>query len=309
MIDPTNRKILCPDVIRLRRRGGWRQKVLDEVGKISPVVAKGLMVHFNKRADVNAGKEALNALTDSERSAIWRGAFPGIAEVVELAWTHLAAQTIARRDGGSSGNGEPFFWKLDTQESDHFKFEWLRKLLIVTGPFPELDFPGVIRHLALIGGGRVEESDADYRETSGHSYDTDAPAYAASVLLSHQRDSAMAKEVVEILEGQLIGTLPYGYIRAICTSWLCADRPDLWRKINTYLAESALLPDSLVPCSASGLAANQGLGLICCKPSGTTASSGCSWSTTGRVRLFWQNGIGRAPGVMMSSHGLTVGCG
>lgn len=242
MSDPKHPEILSPDVIRQRRRGGWRQKVWDEVGKISPVVAKGLMVHFNKRADVNAGKQALNSLTDSERSAIWRGAFPGIAEVVELAWTHLSAQTIARKDGGSSGNGEPFFWKLENQEADHFKFEWLRKLLIVTGPFPELDFPGVIRHLALIGGGSMEESDADYRETSGHSYDTDAPAYAASVLLSRQPDSAMAKEVVEILEGQLIGTLPYGTIRAICTSWLCTDRPDLWRKMNTCLAESAAAP-------------------------------------------------------------------
>jgi hypothetical protein len=231
------------DVSRRRRHSGWRQRTYESVREISPEVAEGLFTHFNNGRLIRTAQVTLKTLDPSAQKAIWDAAYPGIAPVVEIAWQHLSGQTIARRDGGTGGHGEPFTWPLTAQEADDFKIEWLRKLLIVVGPFPELGLPDVIRHLGQIAVGRMEESDGDYfKETTGHHYDSDAPAYVAAALLSHMPDSEMAREIVTIFERQLLGQAPHGSDRAVKTAWICADRPDLWEKLDTHLSNAGKEP-------------------------------------------------------------------
>lgn len=220
-----------------------QQRILEL--DLSPEIAAGLTSHFDKRGAVRLAQESLTALSPDQRRALWQLAFPALAEVVELAWTELPGETIARRDGGEEGLGERFTWKLDASQAAHFKFEWLRKLLIVVGPFPDLDLARVIANIGVISHGGSEESSTSYRETSGHFYDSDAPAYLACALLSYCPDDPLAKQVEELFEQQLLGKIPGGDQRATFTAFLCADRPDLWQRIDSLLADSTREPGFL----------------------------------------------------------------
>lgn len=230
------------DVSR-RRRGVWRKQSYDKVHEISPILAEGLFAHYKNWNAIRPAQEALKAMDASARQAVWQVTFPRIAELVEIAWQHLPAEKIARRDSGAEGNGEPFTWSLTQQEADDFKFEWLRKLLIIVGPFPELEFPDVMRQLGHIAVGRIEEADLDhFKDTTGLHYDSDAPAYLAATLLSRMPGSEISREIESILDRELLGKEPNGSKRATKTAWICSDRPDLWQKLDAYLIDAGNEP-------------------------------------------------------------------
>lgn len=234
------------EVTQRRTRSGWRERVAAATGELSPVIATGLLIHFQKSAAIREAAAALRALDPAARQAIWSAAFPCIAREVELVWEQFPMEVIARRDAGGDGLGSPFRWPVSESEADALRIEWVRKLLIVAGPFPEFGLVDLVRHLALVAGGRIEETAGDYRtESTGLSYDDDAVGYAAACTLTRDPDGEVSRQVVAVMDGQLTGRLPHGTTRAICTAWLCADRPDLWAKIDGYLAESGAEPGFL----------------------------------------------------------------
>lgn len=227
------------EIATRRKSSGWREKARAAVRAISEQISEGLFLNFKQGEAIMRGARELDAIGPAGRVAIWTAAFPGIAREVEIAWSKLTPQTIARRDAGPDGNGEFFTWKLSEDESLFHRINWLRKLLIAVGPYPELDFPSVIRNLDPIACGRIDES-VYSEDSTGLSYDTDAPAYAACAVLSAEPESNVAREVEEILRGQLLGKERSIGVRPIFTAFLCAERLDLWDWIDENLAQAGI---------------------------------------------------------------------
>lgn len=229
------------DEVNRRRCGAWRAETRAAVAGISEEVAEGMFCHFQKRAAMNAACSELKRMKPEKRKTIWAAVFPKMVDEVELAWTSLNPETIAHRDGGSGGGGSRFRWSLDEDEADHFLFEWLRKLMIVVGPFPELDFVSALKVTGEISGGRMEDCAGGYPLSSGHAYDPDALGYlACAVLDTAEEHPDLAKAVEDVLSSQLSGELPVQSFRHVITAIGCADRPDLWALIHQPLAEAGL---------------------------------------------------------------------
>lgn len=230
---------LTQEEVSRRRRGEWRNQIRAAVADISLEIANGLFCHFKSANTIKNACVLLKSSNSRQRNEVWRAAFPGIADVVEIAWAQLDPEVIAHRDGGASGRGSRFRWKLDCDEADHFLFEWLRKLLIVAGPFPELNFVSVVENVLTIAGGSAEEFVGDYFENScGHCYDVDAIAYAACALFESKGSLPVAKNVEDVMLAQLRGQTPVRSFRHIQTSFLCGRRPDLWAKLDHELLDS-----------------------------------------------------------------------
>jgi|GEM_PF-3367486 len=195
-------------------------------------VAAGLVAHFSDRRARPAGRQALDAATKEERRALWAVVFPAVQAEVEIAWNELPMDVIARRDGGSDGGGDRFFWPLTPQEAAEHRFTWLRKLLVITGPNPSLTLPEL-----LIKAGDLKGRDMD--RGTGQSIDPDAPAYLAVPILN--RGGALADECMDVLSRSLDGTHPQGrFGRHVMTALLCSDRSDAWALVDGHLADATM---------------------------------------------------------------------
>lgn len=195
-------------------------------------VAAGLVAHFSDRRARPAGRQALDAATKEERRALWAVVFPAVQAEVEIAWNELPMDVIARRDGGSDGGGDRFFWPLTPHEAAEHRFTWLRKLLVITGPNPSLTLPEL-----LIKAGDLKGRDMD--RGTGQSIDPDAPAYLAVPILN--RGGALADECMDVLSRSLDGTHPQGrFGRHVMTALLCCDRSDAWALVDGHLANAAI---------------------------------------------------------------------
>lgn len=215
----------------------WKPRVREALREISPEIAKGLL-ESSKGSAMLAGFRALRGLPETDRMAVWRAAFPAMAAEVELAWHHLDPQVLVRRDGGESGYGARFTFRPTPDEADLAMIVWLRKLLMIAGPYPEAAVDVLLanhRHLGL----------PDYDPEFGHMSDSDAPAYLASVVLGKMPESGLSVRLADLCEDHLLGRHSGACDRAIFTAAFCADRPDLWKRIHSNLPTAGNEPGFL----------------------------------------------------------------
>lgn len=229
----------------------WRIAQKSALRAINPEVAEGLHVCFTKGSVVQAGFQALRSLSEIDRMIVWEIAFPGIASEVELAWHHLDPQVIIRRDGGDSGYGTRFSFSPSPGESELALITWLRKLLVLTGPYPGAKLDALAANL--------RHFDADrYDSASGHMIDCDAPAYLASVVLTRQPESELSTRLAEFFEDQWLGRRAGESDRAIATAIFCARRPDLWQRFHGHFAGAGKEPAFLERISVVPIGAQPG---------------------------------------------------
>lgn len=234
-----NHEQYTKDFVSERRMSAWRQEAKERVRAFSEEIADGLFVHFRKGKIVARASEAIEALPSAEREQLWQMIFPGLAEVMELVWTQLDCTMILRRDGGEWGHGERFTWPATASKRSLVKIEWLRKLLIVVGPFPELSLPQALAVNSALSSGSAEEAAGGYADSTGQFYDSDALGYLCATLLTVAPDGVTTREVEAILRSpfEVCGKPPYT-TRHVFTALLCAERPDLWRMVNDQLLDA-----------------------------------------------------------------------
>lgn len=217
------------------RNDNWRVPARDAIREISPEVADGLFVTSSRGGTILAGMQALKELKDKDRKKIWKLAFPALVDQVELAWHHLDPSVIAHRDGGSSGYGEHFRFKVDPKDADLHFITWLRKLLILVGPYPQLGLMELMEHPGRLFSGSFDSP-------SGHCFDSDALGYLACAVLEAEPESELAIRLADSIEDQLLGRRPGRDDRCLFTAIFCAKRPELWARINRHLPEAGKEP-------------------------------------------------------------------
>ena len=215
----------------------WKPRVREALREISPEIAKGLL-ESSKGSAMLAGIRTLRALSEADRMAVWKAAFPAMAAEVELAWHHLDPQVLVRRDGGESGYGARFTFRPTPDEADVAMIVWLRKLLMFTARYPEAAVDSLLaNHLHL----DLPNFDSD----CGHMSDSDAPAYLASLVLGKLPESGLSIRLADLCEDHLLGRHSGACDRAIFTAAFCADRPDLWKRIHGHLPSAGNEPGFL----------------------------------------------------------------
>ena len=216
----------------------WRYPMRDAVREISPEVAKCFFPSGDRSDPVPPWLEVIRKLTKENRLAVWATLFPGLKEEVELAWHHLDPQTIARRDGQPGERGISFHFRLTQAEEERHLMNWLRKLLIYVGPYPDL---GLVELMEWPG--ELVKSDGGL--FSSDHYDPDTLGYLSSVVLTRHPDGEMATRLVDGFEERLQGKKGGRETHCLFTAVFCADRPDLWKRFNQLLIGAAMEPEFL----------------------------------------------------------------
>ena len=219
------------------RNDDWKPHLKEAVGVFCPGIAEGLLGYSNGSTLVS-GIKALQGLSQKDRHAVWNAAFPSLAAEVELAWHHLDPQTLVRRDGGEEGHGTRFTFAPTPEEADLAMMVWLRKLLMIVGPYPDAGLETLLANHKLLNFPK-------YDPDCGHMSDSDAPAYLASVVLGKQPESEAAIRIAGTIEDYLLGRRTGASERAIFTAAFCAERPDLWQRIHGHLPTAGSEPGFL----------------------------------------------------------------
>ena len=225
-----------------RRRSPWRRAVREKLEALGPhgkVLADGFLAHVSMEAEIEQAQDLLATLSLADRLAIWTILFPAMANEIELAWTHLDAVALARRQGGYFSSGDHFTWPVSTAEGIAWKFAWLRSLMICVTPLPELELATTLENSMQVCGGMGEEYTGDARtDSTGQSYCSNAPAFAAVAVLEQMAPGHGS--LAELLERGLTGQIPNLYVGCAMTALLCSNRPDLWARVDHLMVEAGL---------------------------------------------------------------------
>ncbi|HEV7404432.1 MAG TPA: DUF5724 domain-containing protein, partial [Chthoniobacteraceae bacterium] len=213
----------------------WRKNLLDGAQALPqrarPIVP-GLLATAPQQWLRKAGTEALAACTPAERQAVWKLCFPAIAAEVELAWTTLPAQFIARRQGGPVEDGDPLTWPPGEEEARRLRFQWLSLLAPLTAAFPEYGLLELLQQERAMIEALRNSSLPGYDPHPGSSLNGDPLGYVAVAVLD--RADASAEALLQALLQTIDRTETFDV--GVSTALLCTSWPKAWEAVDARLA-------------------------------------------------------------------------